>query len=67
MKRRKANCTDHILHRNCLLKHVAKGKIEGKVEVMVRGKIRTKREGAEIQKTKSTRWHSVENYPWKRL
>jgi len=34
---------------------------------MVRGKIRTKREGAEIQKTKSTRWHSVENYPWKRL
>jgi hypothetical protein len=34
MKRRKANWIGHILHRNCLLKHITDGKIEGKIEVM---------------------------------
>jgi len=34
---------------------------------MGREKIRTKREKAENWKTKSARWHSVENSPWKRL
>jgi hypothetical protein len=34
MKRRKANWIGHILLRNCLLKHITDGKIEGKVEVM---------------------------------
>ena len=29
IKRRKANWFGHILHRNCLLKHVIEGKIEG--------------------------------------
>jgi hypothetical protein len=29
MKRRKANSTAHIKHRNCLLKHVVEGKTEG--------------------------------------
>jgi hypothetical protein len=33
---------------NCLSKHATKGNIEGRVNVLVRGKIRTKREGAEI-------------------
>jgi hypothetical protein len=28
------------LHRNCLLKRITEGKIEGRLEVMVRGKIR---------------------------
>jgi hypothetical protein len=28
IKRMKANCTGHILRRNCLLKHVIEGKIE---------------------------------------
>jgi hypothetical protein len=28
IKRRKANWTHHILHRNCLLKHFIEGKIE---------------------------------------
>jgi hypothetical protein len=28
MKQRKANWAGHILHRNCLLNHVIKGKIE---------------------------------------
>jgi hypothetical protein len=31
MERRKA--VGHILHRNCLLKHVIQGKIEGRMEV----------------------------------
>jgi hypothetical protein len=33
IKRRKANWIGHILRRNCLLKHVIKGKIEGRIEV----------------------------------
>jgi hypothetical protein len=36
IKRRKANWIDHILCRNCLLKHVIEGKIEGRIEVMGR-------------------------------
>jgi hypothetical protein len=32
-KRMKANCTGHILRRNCLLNHVIEGKIEGKIKV----------------------------------
>jgi hypothetical protein len=62
-----ANCTYHILRRNIFLTHVTEGKREGMVEVMGRGKIRTKREDAENLKTKSTRWHSAENSPWKKL
>jgi hypothetical protein len=30
IKRRKANWTGHILRRNCLLKHVIEGKLEGR-------------------------------------
>jgi hypothetical protein len=33
IKRRKANRIDRILRRNCLLKHVIEGKIEGRIEV----------------------------------
>jgi hypothetical protein len=33
IKRRKANWIGHILHRNCLLKHVIEGKLEGKIEM----------------------------------
>jgi len=35
-KRRKANRIGHILRRNCLLKHIIGGKIEGRVEVTER-------------------------------
>ena len=31
VKRRKANWIGHILRRNCLLKHIIKGKIEGRI------------------------------------
>jgi hypothetical protein len=33
IKRRKANWIDHILRRNCLLKHVIEGKLEGRIDV----------------------------------
>jgi hypothetical protein len=33
IKRRKVNWIGHIFCRNCLLKHVIKGQIEGRVEV----------------------------------
>jgi hypothetical protein len=36
IKRRKANWIGHILRRNCLLKRVIEGKIEGRMEVMGR-------------------------------
>jgi hypothetical protein len=33
IKRRKANWIGHGWHRNCFLKHVIEGKIEGRTEV----------------------------------
>jgi hypothetical protein len=33
IKRREANWIGHILRRNCLLKHIIEGKIEGRAEV----------------------------------
>jgi hypothetical protein len=36
IKRRKANWIGHILRRNCLLKHVIEGKLEGKMEIRER-------------------------------
>ena len=35
-KRKKAKWTRHILRRNCLLKHVIEGEIEGMIEVTVK-------------------------------
>jgi hypothetical protein len=42
IKRRKANWIGDILRRNCLLKHVLEGKIEGRTEVTGRRGIRRK-------------------------
>jgi hypothetical protein len=36
IKRKKANWNSHILRRNCLLKHVIEGKLEGRIEMMGR-------------------------------
>jgi hypothetical protein len=33
IKRKKANWIGHILRRNCLLKHVIEGKLEGTIEM----------------------------------
>jgi len=42
IKRRKANWTGHVSRRNCLLKHVIEGKIEGRLEVTERQGRRSK-------------------------
>jgi hypothetical protein len=42
IKTRKANWAGHILRRNCLLKHVIEGKLEGKIEVTGRRERRRK-------------------------
>jgi len=36
IKKSKAKWVGHILSRNCLLKHIIEGKIEGRMEVMGR-------------------------------
>jgi hypothetical protein len=36
IKRRNVNSLGHILHRDCLLKHVIKGKTKGRRDVMKR-------------------------------
>jgi hypothetical protein len=36
IKRRKANWIGHILRRNCLLKHIIDGKLEGRIEMTER-------------------------------
>jgi hypothetical protein len=74
IKRRKANWIGHILRRNCLLKHVIEGKLEGRMEMTGRRGRRRKqllydlRERAilEIERG-STRSHPVEISLWKRL
>jgi hypothetical protein len=42
IKRRQANWIGHILCRNCLLKHVIEGKIEGRIEMTGRRGRRSK-------------------------
>jgi len=32
-KRQEANCAGHILRRNCLLRHVIEGKLDGRIKV----------------------------------
>jgi hypothetical protein len=50
INRRKANWIGHIFHRNCLLKHVIEGKIEERVEVMVRRGRRCKQVLGDLRK-----------------
>jgi len=48
----KANCTGHVLCRNCLLGHIIEGKIQGRVDVTGRrGRIR-KRIPDDLKETK---------------
>jgi hypothetical protein len=42
IKRRKANLIGHVLRRNCLLKQVTDGKIDGRIEMMGKRRIRRK-------------------------
>jgi hypothetical protein len=72
---KKANWIGHILRRNCLLKHVIEGKIDGKIQVTGRRGRRGKeiQHGLKEKKTilyverGSTRSHSVKNSLWKTL
>ena len=50
-KRRKSNWTGHILHRNCLLKRVVEGKIEGRLEMAGRVGKRCKQSLDELKET----------------
>jgi hypothetical protein len=42
IEKRKANWVGHMLHRNCVLKHLVVGKTEGRIEVTERRGIRSK-------------------------
>jgi hypothetical protein len=42
IKRRKANWIGHILRRNCLLKHVIEGMLDGRIEMTGRRERRRK-------------------------
>jgi hypothetical protein len=67
IKQRKANRIGHILHRNCLLKHVIEESTEGRTELTrVWGK-RCKQLLKDLRKWGYTRSHSVETSLWKRL
>jgi len=73
-KRRKAHYIGHILHGNCLLKHVIVGRIEGKTEVMERQRRRHKQLLDNLKKKEdtgnekgSTRLHSVQNALWQKI
>jgi hypothetical protein len=74
IKRRKANWIGHILHTNCLLKHVIEGKIEGRIEMTGRRGRRHKQLLDNLKDKRGywklrgdTKSHSVENSLWKRL
>jgi hypothetical protein len=74
IKRRKANWIGHILRRNCLLKHVIEGKLEGRIEMMGRRGRRRMQLLDDLKEKKileiergSARLHPVENSLWKRL
>jgi hypothetical protein len=74
MKRRKANWIGHILRRNCFLKHVIEGKLEGRIEMTGRRGRRRKQLLDDLKKKKildiergRTRSHPMENSLWKRL
>jgi hypothetical protein len=75
IKRRKANWIDHILRRNCLLKHVIEGKLEGRIEMTGR-RGRRRKQLLDDLKEKRRYWKlkdealdrpSLENSLWKRL
>jgi hypothetical protein len=69
LKRRGAICIGHILHRNCLLKHVIEGKIEEEIEMTGRRGSNQLLGTEKVMETErgSTRLPFTENWIWKRL
>jgi hypothetical protein len=64
---RKANSSGHILHRNCLLKHVFEGNIEGRTELTRIWGRRRKQLLQDLKKGENTRSHCAGNSLRKRL
>jgi hypothetical protein len=56
IKRRKANWIGHIFHRNCLLKQVIEGKLEGRIEITGRGGRRRKQLNEKTTSTNRKYW-----------
>jgi hypothetical protein len=54
LERRKANWIGHILRRNCLLKHIIEGKLEGRIEMTGRRGRRRKQLGMTLRKREDT-------------
>jgi hypothetical protein len=54
IKRRKANCLGHILRRNCLLKSVIEGKLDGRIEMTGRQGRRRKQLLDDLRVTENT-------------
>jgi len=68
IRKRKANWIGHILRRNCLLKQVIEGKINGKMEVTKRrGRRRRKLLDDLKDRRGGSRSHYVEASFWRRL
>jgi hypothetical protein len=59
IKRRKANWIGHNLRRNCLLKHVIEGKLEGRIEMTGR-RGRRRKQLLDALKEKRRYWKSKE-------
>jgi len=75
IKSKKANCTGHVIRRDCLRKHVTEAKYRGKIEVTGRegkmhkqllDKLKVKERILEIERG-NTRSRCVENSRWKGL
>jgi hypothetical protein len=56
IKRRKANWIGHILRRNCLVKHVTEGKLEGRTEMTGRRGRRRKQLLDDLKEKKKRYW-----------
>jgi hypothetical protein len=75
IKMKEVNWIGHVLCRNCLLRHVTEGNIEGRIDVTERRGRRQKKLMNDLEKTRrmpsiereSTRSPSVENSLWRRL
>jgi hypothetical protein len=67
VERKKANWISLIVHRNCLLKHVIEGKIEGRIDVMERRVRRLKQLLVDLTERGrgSARSYFMENSLWK--
>jgi len=59
VKRRNANWIGHILRRNCLLKHVIEGKVEGRIAVTGR-RVRRRKQLLDDLKVKLGYWRLKE-------